>query len=159
MKQLCLSKANILFIELIKNATNNRNISSYLIYKRKNKTEEYFGNLMSHSTKSAIGHFVNNIEIANYVLENNIMDKHNLLIGVSGNGHLEVVKYLLSLNASINSLALRRAAEYGYLDVVKYLLDHGADIKVCNDYILKRIAVNRHQEVLDYITKLQEKNI
>lgn len=157
------NEINIFYIELFashrpESKDRRKYISSYLKFRyAHNKTEEYYNKLLSHSNNIIIGKFVNNIELVNYVLDNNILSINNLLVGVSANGALDIVKYLISNSANPKayySLSLQYAASHGQLEIVKYLIDKGADPTVNINYPLQQSAYNGHIEVVKYLLSL-----
>lgn len=109
---------NLFFIELFKNDKDIYFIRKYLssqFTKRINdtKTQEYYYILLINSPINYIigkyactfGKRNANIELANYVLDNNMVNKDKLLIGVSAHGYLDVVKYLINLGANVSLIS------------------------------------------------------
>ena len=66
----------------------------------------------------------NNLELLQYLIENNFITNDKALKYASGNGHLEVVKYLVDHGANVNAEddeALRYASKNGHKDIVTFL--------------------------------------
>lgn len=84
-----------------------------------------------------------------------IIDKNDMLITSSGNGHLEMVIFLTERGANIrtnNDYAIRWASYNGHLEIVKYLYSHGANIEANNDAIIWA-SHNGHLDVVIFLTE------
>lgn len=130
------NEVNIFFIELFRHKNNRNNILSYLENKNnKTETEKYYYKLLAYCyINSLIGKYISNIELINYVLDNNILIS-------------------FSPNISINSL-LVGTSEYGYLEVVKYLINLGADWRTENYYAMRIATIKGYSELVKYLKSL-----
>jgi len=69
---------------------------------------------------------------------------------------VEVIKYLVEHGANIHvcdNWLLKQASTRGYLNVIKYLVENGVDIHVENDCALRYSAQNGHLEIVKYLIK------
>lgn len=153
------NEINIFFIELFKNEYNIENIFSYMRNKKyMNKIETYYNDdLLQSNNNIIIGFFVCNTELVNYVLDNSILDKNQLLIGTSAHNYLEVVKYLI-LNKADPSVDIGEAligpAEYGYLDMINYLVSLGVNPAIRKNEILETASRYGHLKIVEYAINL-----
>ena len=95
-----------------------------------------------------------NLELLQYLIENNFLTNYGALINASHIGVLGVVKYLVNNGANIhtkNDEVLRWASINGNKNVVEYLVDNGADVNVADDYALRYASANGHLEVVKYL--------
>ena len=69
---------------------------------------------------------------------------------------LNFLEFLLQRGANIHALdyyLFRRASQYGNLKLVMFLLDKGANVHSQKDYALNWARQNKHQHVVDYLSK------
>jgi len=72
-------------------------------------------------------------------------------------GNLDLVEYLVEKGAKIDDYAVYYAASSGNLDLVKYLIKNGAEIDDY-DYAASYASKNGHQDIVDYLKSLKDKN-
>ena len=96
----------------------------------------------------------NNLELLQYLIENNFITNDGALKIAFENGHLKVVEYLVKNGADVNAKddeALRFASRNGHLDVVNYLVEHGSNIHAADNYALRYAAENGYLDVVKYL--------
>lgn len=133
-----------------------------------NSTEQYFLDLFSDKFRNdMVGEFIyecNSFEIIQYVNDNNILNRNDMLIQLCRYNSFDYIKILLSLSSKVNQSddireVLLNSAEYGHLDTIIYLVDNGADISI-HEYYPFRIAANKgHLDIIKYfVSKCKDEN-
>lgn len=112
-----------------------------------------------------------NIDVMYYLIEQGadfrvpmVMDKIILKLSIGMNEIetdmlIDFLQFLLDKGAHIHGLdycMFRRASQNGNLKLVKFLHEKGANIHSQNDYAIRWARKNNHQDVVDYISLLDD---